>query len=626
MAKIERTARWWEADSSGISHAAIAAVNSIQEANKGQLQRMHRALKAYGGRGFMSGGRFPTNMGLGGSLGQGQRQGPRDNIVYAAVATIQSQMFDMGAPGVTFMTMHGNYEQQVRAKLLEQFTDGLAYQSNLDEETLLQLQDALITGTGYVKHWLDADNSIWSTRTFPAEIMVDMWDGRDRAPRSMHQVGFVDRDVLAARYPKKEKKIMSVDAHLLADYYTSSTHSTNNLIPFIESWHLPRSRESGDGRHVLLIGLDDGPILDEEYADDDFPFSVLRYEMLPTSFQGMGVAELIAGHQLSINNCDTAAYWAWSQVAAPRIFARAGTLNLDHLNSSLSGIVLEGKEPPQIMNWAGTHPEFMPYRNGIKLGAFAMVGADAKAAAGIDTLGPDASGEARREHKATLRSRFSVPMSRWQANRVDCAKKQIALARRAYENDRSFSVKVIGKGFIKTIKFKDCSLEDDEYVMQPKAISQLPKDPEGQIQTATELLQSSLVPIDSARSVLTAVPDLGAETDLANAAYDNAKRTAYLMLAEGKPQQPFAGQNVQLVAQVVNAEMLKAYDQEAPQERIQLCQNWLNLASKPPFNIPPPNMPQPAAPGAMPGAPPPIAQGQAAPHSDLLPFKPATAR
>ena len=127
--------RWWEADLQDIGHAAIAAVNSIQEAQKGLLQRMYRALKAYGGRGFMSGGRFPTNMGLGGSLGQGQRQGPRDNIVYAAIATIQAQMFDMGPPGVTFLTMHGNPEQQARAKLLEQFTDGLGYQSNLDEES-----------------------------------------------------------------------------------------------------------------------------------------------------------------------------------------------------------------------------------------------------------------------------------------------------------------------------------------------------------------------------------------------------------------------------------------------------------------------------------------------------------
>ena len=421
---------------------------------------------------------------------------------------------------------------------------------------------------------------------------------------------------------------MSSDAHLLAEYYVSSTHSTNNLIPFIESWHLPRSREAKDGRHALVIGFTE-PILDEQYDESDFPFSVLRYELLPTGFHGMGIAELIAGHQLSINNCDTAAYWAWSQVAAPRIFARAGTLNLDHLNSSLSGIILEGKEPPQILNWSGTHPEFMPYRNGIKLGAFAMVGADAKAAAGIDTLGPDASGEARREHKATLRSRFAVPMSWWQQNRVDCARKQIALARRAYGNDKAFSVKVIGEGFIKTVKFKDAKLEDDEYVMQPRAISQEPKDPSGQIQLATEMLQSSLFTPDAARSVITAVADAGAEADLANAAYDNAKRTAFLMLEKLIPQRPFAGQNVQLTSQVVNAEMLKAINQlpddQTMSDGTQLCQNYLNEASKPPFNIPLPNMSPPSvgAPPSSAGQPPPVvAKGAPPPVSPILPFQP----
>ena len=69
--------RWWEAGKGDVTRAAIAAVNAIQESQKGFMQRMYRALKAYGGRGFMSGGRFPTNQGLGGSLGQGQRQGYR---------------------------------------------------------------------------------------------------------------------------------------------------------------------------------------------------------------------------------------------------------------------------------------------------------------------------------------------------------------------------------------------------------------------------------------------------------------------------------------------------------------------------------------------------------------------
>src|SRR5580658_1030178 len=108
------SSRWWEEKGQQVNRAVIAAVNGIQDSQKGFQNRLYRSMKAYGGRGFMSGGRFPSNMGLGGSLGQGQRQGPRDNIVYAAIRSIMAQIFDLGPPGVTFATSHGDYEMQVK--------------------------------------------------------------------------------------------------------------------------------------------------------------------------------------------------------------------------------------------------------------------------------------------------------------------------------------------------------------------------------------------------------------------------------------------------------------------------------------------------------------------------------
>lgn len=612
--------RWWEADKSELNRTVIAAVNQIQDATKGLQQRLLRCMKAYGGRGFMSGGRFPAQSGLGGTLGQGQRQGPRDNIIYTSIRAARAQIYDVGPPGVTFMTNHGNWDQQCRAELLERFTDGLAYQSNLNEQSVIALDDCMIGGTGYIKHWVDADNTIWSSRTFPAEIMVDPWDGRDKKPRSMHQVGFIDRDVLAARYPSKEKIIDQANTHLLSEYYTSSEHSSNNLVPFIESWHLPRRRDAKDGRHTLVLGTDD-TILDERYEEMDFPFSVIRWENLPTGFHGMGIAEMMAGAQLSLNNCNTAEYWAWSQVASPRLFARSGTINVDHLNSSLSGIILQGKEEPKVLNWSATHPEFVAYKKDLKVNAFSQQGISPMMAAGIKPDGLD-SAVAQREFKATLRSIFSVQLARWQELRVDCSRKQIALARHVYTTDKKFSVRCIGAKFVETIPWKDASLEDDEYVMQPKVISQLPKDPAGQMQTAEELAQSSYADTWAARKLITTIPDLGADADLENAAYDNAQRTAYLMLVKGEPQTPMGFQNIQVCVKVITEQMLQATDQGCPSERIKMCQRWLDIAAQPPFT--------PAAPAGMPApgsaaapAPPagPIAQGAPPPTSTVLPFK-----
>ena len=159
-------------------------------------------------------------------------------------------------------------------------------------------------------------------------------------------------------------------------------------------------------------------------------------------------------------------------------------------------------------------------------------------------------------------------------------------------------------------------------------MSQLPKSLAGQIQTATELMQAG-APREAAMKVITSVPDLGAMTDLMNAAQDNAKRTAYQMLKEGLYEAPDPLQNLQLCVQVITAETLKAIDNDAPADRINLCRQWLVQAKA--LLQPPAPPPGPPGVGAAPGGPGPvggpmagagpIAQGAAAPKSSLLPFR-----
>src|SRR5258707_11533381 len=109
---------WWKygASDPDVSRAIITVVNDIQQNTLGVQTRFLRNMRSFGGYGYMTGGRFPTNTGAGGPLGQGQRTGPRDNIIYTIVSTACSQLLDDGPPGVDFVTTHGDYEQQQRAK------------------------------------------------------------------------------------------------------------------------------------------------------------------------------------------------------------------------------------------------------------------------------------------------------------------------------------------------------------------------------------------------------------------------------------------------------------------------------------------------------------------------------
>jgi hypothetical protein len=622
--------QWWREKKGQAGGAVIAAVNAIQEVTLGLQTRFLRSMRAFGGNGYMTGGRFPSSVGggVGGPLGMGARSGPRDNITYSLVSTVLSQLLDDGPFGVSFLTSHGDWEMQRKAELLEQFTDGIAYQSGLDAEFAFHLQDALITGDGFIDHELDENGNIYSERAFPAEFMVDIWDGRDRKPRSLYRVGFIDRDVLAARYPDQMKAIMDCRPQMPPGFTAISATQTN-MIPFIKSWHLPtfwKYDDNGelvdtDGRFVLVLS-NDLSICDREYAEDDYPVTHTRFCLLPTGYHGMGIAELVQGHQLSINDANRAEYWAWSQVGVPRIWFRTGTINEDHLNSSLSGLMLEGTgEPPQVLNWSATHPDFVKWKADIKAAAAQLVGVSFMAMSGVKPPGLD-SGEAQREYKDTLHSRFSL-LSQWcQEARVDCSRKQIMLARHAYQQDPDWSVRIIGKNFIRELAAKQVfdNLEDDEFVMKPKPVSQMPKSVAGQIQTATEMVQAQFMDPQTARKLITSVPDTGAAADLANAAYDNAKQVAYRLLHEGKMEAP----DLQLgdfktLQAVVTAEATKAKDNGAPSSAIERCRNYLVQlkAEAERTGLLPPAMPQqPPPPG---GAP--LAQGMPPPKTPLLPFK-----
>lgn len=616
--------QWWREPKGKAGASIIAAVNAIQDVTLGLQERFLRSMRAFGGNGYMSTGRFPSGVGggVGGPLGMGARSGPRDNITYALVSTVLSQLMDDGPYGVSFLTSHGDWEMQRRAEMLEQFSDGIAYQTRLDtDEFPFHLQDSLITGDGFIEHELDENGNIYSERAFPAEFMVDIWDGRDRRPRSLYRVGFIDRDVLAARYPDSKKKIMDARPQMPPGFSAISATQTN-VIPFIKAWHLPtfvdydkNGEVTGtDGRFVLTLS-NDLTICDREYCEDEFPITHTRFCLLPTGYHGMGIAEIVQGHQLSLNDANRAEYWAWSQVGIPRVWMQTNTVNKDHLNSSLSGLILEGTVPPQVLNWSATHPDFVKWKADIKAAAAQLVGVSFMAMSGVKPPGLD-SGEAQREYKDTLHSRFSL-LSQWaQEARVDCARKQIMLARHAYQIDPDWSVRIIGKNFIKRLAAKQVfdNLEDDEFVLKAKPVSQLPKSVPGQIQTATEMVQGQFATPQEARKIITSVPDVGAWADLSNAAYDNAKQVAYSMLHEGKQEVP----DLQLgdaatLHQVITAEGIKAKENGAPRAAIERVRTYLVQLKA--------LMAQQAAAAAPPPGTPPVAQGLPPPKTPLLPFK-----
>ena len=187
-----------------------------------------------------------------------------------------------------------------RAKKLNKYIEGLFYQCGVPEQASLALRDSLIFGTGFLKIDSDSQDNITVKRVWPGTVWTEMYDGRDGAPRSLYFIDYADKDYLKQRYSEYAEDIEASAAMNVGgfqnDLYASRT------IPFYEAWRLPSFKGADDGRHICAV--DNVTLVDEKWEDCEFPFASIRYQNQPTGFYGMGLAEILTSHQLTLTRVE----------------------------------------------------------------------------------------------------------------------------------------------------------------------------------------------------------------------------------------------------------------------------------------------------------------------------------
>jgi len=203
---------------------------------------------------------------------------------------------------------------------------------------------------------------------------------------------------------------------------------------------------------------------------------------------------------------------------------------------------------------------------------------------------------------------------------VECAEDRIAEAKEVYEQTGAFEAAVLGKKFIKTIPWKDIDLKEEEYRLKLYETSSLPRTPAGRLAFVQELLQGNLITPDMGRKLLP-MPDIDDDLGLANAAEENAKMTAFVLL-HGKEDDPIPipdgdMQNLALCITTVKQEALKAINNKAPVWRVNRCRTWLQNALTPAIQAN-----QALSVQGQGAPPPPQALPEKPPQSELLPNQP----
>lgn len=495
------------------------------------------------------------------------------NIISSMCDTVTSKIAKM-KPRVRFLTDKGNWEVQERSKQLTQFLDGLFYRNEIHSLHQAMFKDATIFDVGAIKHYRDG-NRVISERALGSELFTEWSDAMYGDPRSMYQVKYVPRAVLRASYPelafdieRAATNVSPVDTGLAknADY-----------VAIVEAWHRPSRPGGDDGRHVLC--LSNATISDEPWTKDYFPFTFYKWSTPVVGFYGQSLAERLIGNQIEINKMLRIIQRSFHLGSAFKVYLEAGSnIAKEQLNNDIGSIVYYTGQPPTFNVPQTVHPEYFQHlqfliQSSYEEAGVSQLSASAKMPAGID----GGSGRALREYNDLETERFVINSQQYEKTFLTSAKICLDIVKEIESDGGDYEVVAESKQFVKTIKWSDVKLDDNEFVMKMFPVSSLPTTPAGRLKYVEELVQAGFVAPEFATELLD-FPDVDEYMSLANAIVEDVKWTAYKMLYEGEYNPPEPVQGLQLGINTMRLYYLRAKHDGAPEDRRELLLRWITTA------------------------------------------------
>lgn len=494
------------------------------------------------------------------------------NIVQSMVDTAVSKITKQ-KPRPYFLTDDGDFTLKRKAEKLTKFSEGQFYSTNFYELAAEAYRDAGIFGTGAIKIFIE-DDKIKAERIFIDEIKVDEKEAYYGKPRQMHQTKWIHKDVLKGAFPSCAKDIdfATSDATAAKDL---QTFRNGDMLMVIESWRLPTKKGKKDGRHTITVSTTD--LVNEEYDKDYFPFVFFKWNTRPLGFFGQGIAEQLTGLQIEINKILRTIQVSMHLVSVPKLFVEASSKVVSaHLNNKIGGVI----------KWAGTKPEFgqlgtIPaelfthlerlYNRAYEIIGISQLSSQSNKPAGLN------SGKALRTYSNIETERFQATAKRYEQAFLDAAKIMIDLAKDLSLATDNYEVKVPGSGFLKTIKWDDVNMEEDQYMLQIFPTNALSQDPSNRLQEVQELMQAGLVSKEDSMKLLD-FPDLKGMYSMNNAGVDDIERQIEAMVDGGEYQTPEPFQNLKYGIVKMQQAYLKYRSEKAPEEVLENLRQWMSDA------------------------------------------------
>ena len=593
--------RWWLADEKLLPGAVMSQVGAIILADRGRIDGYNTFARLYGTwtPTFWNGYQLASS---------GRPTGPiRDrltyNIIQSCIDTLTARI-SQNKPKPMFLTSAGDSKLQRKAKKLDAFCYGLFYENGLYKKGPKALRDGFVYGEGII-HPYSEDGRVKYERVFPYEMLMDYLEGHygEESVKSLYRIKNIDRTVLMEMYPEKASEISLMTSTSM--YLSAASKSVSDTVTVVEAWRLPTGAQPG--RHVIVT--DNSVLLDEDYAEDFFPFAIYRYSDRLYGPYAQGMAEQLVPAQVEINRTLISIQRSLYLGGTHKIFVKAGSKVIKSHFDNMIGTILEyaGDTMPQYVTPQLVQAEIYNHLESMKQSAYQLVGVSQLSASNLKPQGID-SGRALRAVDDVQVQRQQPVAQGYEQFYVDLAKISISVARKTYEKQGKLAVKVPGKRFIEEINWKDVNLEDDEFALQIYPVSKLPNDPEGRLATVQEMMQSGLVTPEAGRRLLD-YPDLEAEESLANSSLDYLNKILDDIVEDGKFTAPEPFDDLKLARKLALEFYARGKLTQLAEDRLELLRQFITQIDQ---------LTQAAQPQLQ-GPPVPQAAPQAPPTSNLIP-------